>query len=98
MIPRTPRRGALAFLLFVVFTVLIILYRSRFLFGLLIESGARYAISDIDFADNAYSATPQLIPKIIHQTYKTDAVPKNWQAGQQAVKDLHPDYEYMVGP
>jgi mannosyltransferase OCH1-like enzyme len=74
------------------------LYRSRFLFGLLIESGVRYAIPDVDFADHANTTTPQLIPKIIHQTYKTDAIPEHWQASQQAVKDLHPDYEYMVGP
>ncbi|KAL6945093.1 hypothetical protein ACO0QE_002538 [Hanseniaspora vineae] len=38
----------------------------------------------------------QLIPKIIHQTYKTNDIPEHWKAGQQACIDLHPDYEYKL--
>jgi mannosyltransferase OCH1-like enzyme len=37
-----------------------------------------------------------LIPKIIHQTYKTEEIPEHWMAGQQAVQELHQDWEYMV--
>jgi hypothetical protein len=39
---------------------------------------------------------PALIPKIIHQTYINDTIPKQWQEGQQTCIDLHPDYEYKV--
>lgn len=39
---------------------------------------------------------PLLIPKIIHQTYKTSQVPEKWQATHQTVKDLHPDYEHIL--
>lgn len=37
-----------------------------------------------------------LIPKIIHQTYKTEQIPEAWQSGQQACVDLHPDYQYIL--
>lgn len=39
---------------------------------------------------------PMLIPKIIHQTYKTEEIPDVWKEGQQRCKDLHPDYEYIL--
>lgn len=37
-----------------------------------------------------------IIPKIIHQTYKTTEIPAVWKAGQQACVDLHPDYQYIL--
>lgn len=37
-----------------------------------------------------------LIPKIIHQTYKTEKIPEVWRPGQQACVDLHPDYQYIL--
>lgn len=39
---------------------------------------------------------PAQIPKIIHQTYKTSAIPEVWKEGQQACVDLHPDYQYIL--
>lgn len=39
---------------------------------------------------------PPLIPKIIHQTYKTEVIPESWRPGQQACVDLHPDYQYIL--
>lgn len=39
---------------------------------------------------------PQLIPKIIHQTYKTTDIPEHWKDGQQRCIDLHPDYKYIL--
>lgn len=38
----------------------------------------------------------QLIPKIIHQTYKNTTIPEKWQEGQQNCIDLHPDYQYIL--
>ncbi|GEQ69781.1 hypothetical protein JCM33374_g3455 [Metschnikowia sp. JCM 33374] len=39
---------------------------------------------------------PMLIPKIIHQTYKTEQIPETWQHGQQRCVELHPDYQYIL--
>lgn len=39
---------------------------------------------------------PQLIPKILHQTYKTVEIPEHWKEGRQRCIDLHPDYEYIL--
>lgn len=39
---------------------------------------------------------PLIIPKIIHQTYKTTTIPDIWKPGQQACIDLHPDYQYIL--
>jgi hypothetical protein len=41
---------------------------------------------------------PQIIPKIIHQTYKNETIPEVWVEAQQSCIDLHPDYEYIVRP
>jgi mannosyltransferase OCH1-like enzyme len=38
---------------------------------------------------------PLLIPKIIHQTYKTKNVPLKWNETYSSVQKLHPDYEFM---
>ncbi|EPY51215.1 mannosyltransferase [Schizosaccharomyces cryophilus OY26] len=37
-----------------------------------------------------------LIPKIIHQTWKTDTVPEKWKAAQESCLALHPDYKYIL--
>ena len=39
---------------------------------------------------------PLLIPKIIHQTYKTSTIPDKWLKTHQSVMDLHPNYEYIL--
>jgi mannosyltransferase OCH1-like enzyme len=44
----------------------------------------------------AISERPQLIPKIIHQTYKNESIPEHWKGPQQTCIDLHPDYEYKL--
>lgn len=37
-----------------------------------------------------------MIPKIIHQTWKTREIPEQWQSAVQSVKTMHPDYEYIL--
>lgn len=37
-----------------------------------------------------------MIPKIIHQTWKTDLVPKKWQSFVKTVQELNPDWEYRL--
>ena len=94
MIPRSARRGSLFFLLFVIIVVAVLLHRSRYLLGLLYEDGSRDAI-DVSSMEVVGNGT-LLIPKIIHQTYKTEDIPAHWREGQRVLKELHQDWEYMV--
>jgi mannosyltransferase OCH1-like enzyme len=95
------RRGVLIFLLI---NVLIIgfLVRSVFtLLTLLMEDASFDAIplSDLPPPNSTIvDAGSQLIPKIIHQTYINDSIPAHWVEPQRSCIDLHPDYEYKVGP
>lgn len=57
-----------------------------------IPSSAIPLISEHHQVDNSSI----LIPKIIHQTYIDDNIPKIWQAGQERCISLHSDYEYIV--
>lgn len=35
-----------------------------------------------------------MIPRIIHQTWKTNEIPERWRSWQQSWRDRHPDYAY----
>ena len=37
-----------------------------------------------------------MIPKIIHQTWKTREIPLKWQKAVESCKTLHPNYEYRL--
>ena len=93
------RRGVL---LFIIANLLLVgfLVRSVFtLLTLLVEDAADDAIRrpDLPAANSSLlESRPQLIPKIIHQTYKNESIPEIWQVAAQSCKDLHPDYEYIV--
>ncbi|KAM0747596.1 hypothetical protein T439DRAFT_328822 [Meredithblackwellia eburnea MCA 4105] len=39
--------------------------------------------------------TPR-IPKIIHQTWKTEDVPEKWSKVREECMEMHPDYEYLL--
>ncbi|PWN29874.1 hypothetical protein BDZ90DRAFT_230710 [Jaminaea rosea] len=39
---------------------------------------------------------PEKIPRIIHQTWKSDVLPPKWQAVRDECAAMHPDYEYML--
>lgn len=43
-----------------------------------------------------YSNQSAAIPKIIHQTWKTNEIPEKWVGAQKSCIDLHPDYEYVL--
>jgi mannosyltransferase OCH1-like enzyme len=36
-----------------------------------------------------------MIPKILHQTWKSPEVPTHWKGAQESVRSMNPDYEYM---
>ena len=38
---------------------------------------------------------PLTFPRIIHQTWKNNIIPKHWQISQDEWKRLHPDWTYM---
>lgn len=42
------------------------------------------------------SRANEIVPRILHQTWKTDVLPKEWVGASQACRDMHPDYEYML--
>jgi len=37
-----------------------------------------------------------MIPKIIHQTWKTQEIPEQWQASVKSFKKIHPGYKYIL--
>jgi inositol phosphorylceramide mannosyltransferase catalytic subunit len=79
--------------------VSILLHRSRYLFGLLFEDGKGDAVLPsvlLSPSSEMGRNETAVIPRIIHQTYKSEEIPEHWRGGQQAVRRLHPDWEYMV--
>jgi mannosyltransferase OCH1-like enzyme len=93
------RRGIFIFIL-VNCIVVAFLVRSVFtLLTLLVEDASADAIhrSDLPSPNSSLiESRPQLIPKIIHQTFKNATIPNVWREAQQSCIDMHPDYEYMV--
>ncbi|KAL4742965.1 hypothetical protein BDV11DRAFT_202203 [Aspergillus similis] len=92
------RRGLLVFLL-INLVILFFLVRSVWtLLLLLSEDGADDAIHRADVLSlnsTLVEQRPQIIPKIIHQTYKNQNIPEVWVDAQRSCMDLHPDYEYI---
>lgn len=93
------RKGVVIFLSINVL-IIIFLIRSVFtLLTLLVEDGSADSIHSAEIpAPNSplIDSRPQLIPKIIHQTYVNDSVPEHWREAQKSCVDLHEDYEYKV--
>lgn len=77
--------------------ILFLFYLSFDLISLIFDDSFADALLDIELnpVDGKLDKRP-LIPKIIHQTYKTEEIPEHWQPGQQACVDLHPDYQYIL--
>lgn len=95
------RKSALCFLLLNVAVIAFLVNSVWTLLSLLVVDGSEDAISraELPAANSAMIETrPQLIPKMIHQTYINESIPEVWQQAQQSCIDLHGDYEYKVGP
>lgn len=77
--------------------LLFLVYQTFDLMTLLHDTSFKYALLEMDVnpPDNL-PKKPELIPKIIHQTYKNETIPDIWKEGQQRCIDLHPDYEYIL--
>jgi hypothetical protein len=48
----------------------------------------------VPFPDRLLATAPFMMPRIIHQTWKTEAIPPQWQAAQRSWRDAHPEWEY----
>ncbi|CAI4811765.1 CPA_1a_G0055350.mRNA.1.CDS.1 [Saccharomyces cerevisiae] len=80
---------------FNILLLLSIIYYTFDLLTLCIDDTVKDAILEEDLNSDA-PPKPQLIPKIIHQTYKTEDIPEHWKEGRQKCLDLHPDYKYIL--
>lgn len=89
-------------IIFLVFNIILFgfLIHSIFtLVTLLFDDCSAYAIRSYEFpAPNSelIDQRPQLIPKIIHQTWRNETIPAMWVEPQQSCVNLHTDWEYKV--
>lgn len=93
------RRGVLIFLISTIVVLGFAVHHVWTLLELLVVDGREDAILRAELPapnSGAISERPQLIPKIIHQTYINDSIPEHWKGPQQSCIDMHPDYEYKV--
>jgi inositol phosphorylceramide mannosyltransferase catalytic subunit len=93
------RKGVVTFLLVTVVLLGFAVHNVWTLLSLLVIDGSEDQISKAELpAPNsvAISERPQLIPKIIHQTYVNESLPAHWLGPQKSCLDLHPHYEYKV--
>lgn len=93
------RRGLVIFLLINAFILTFLVHSVFTLLTLLFEDASADAIlhSEIPELNSTLNDTrPQLIPKIIHQTYKNGTIPAQWREAQKSCIDLHSDYEYKL--
>jgi len=93
------RRSILVFLLVTTLIVTFLLHSVSTLLSLLLEDASADAIHRSELpAPNStlLESRPQLIPKIIHQTYINESIPEHWKPAQQSCIDLHSDYEYIL--
>jgi len=93
------RRSVLVFLLITIVLLTFLLHEVSTLIALLLEDASTDAIQKSELpAPNStlLNNRPQLIPKIIHQTYINESIPAHWLPAQQACLDLHKDYEYKL--
>lgn len=93
------RRGMIIFVVVNVIIFGFVFHTILPLLALLFDDVSADAIRPYDIpAPNSdlIELRPQLIPKIIHQTWKNETIPSKWAEPQQSCIDLHPDYEYKV--
>lgn len=77
--------------------IMFLLYMCFDLLSLVFDDSFQDALLDVELNPvDGKIDKPLIIPKIIHQTYKTDQIPEVWQPGQKACVDLHPDYQYIL--
>jgi mannosyltransferase OCH1-like enzyme len=96
---RKMRRGTVVFLAINLIVIGFLLNACSSLISLLFRDGAEDAIHRAEIpapGSDLIDSRPQLIPKIIHQTFINESIPAKWKDAQQSCRDLHADYEYKV--
>lgn len=90
-------------IIFLVFNLILLgfIFNSVFtLITLLFEDCSADAIQALDIPAatslDLIGQRQQLIPKIIHQTWRNETIPDKWSEAQQSCVTLHSDYEYKV--
>ncbi|CCE65503.1 hypothetical protein TPHA_0L01480 [Tetrapisispora phaffii CBS 4417] len=78
-----------------IFLFLLAIYVTFDLLTMAVDDTLKDAITEYEINHPATDAKDNLIPKIIHQTYKTEDIPEHWKEGQSKCKYLHSDYKYM---
>ena len=76
--------------------VLSALYYALDLVILVIDDTSRDALTSQEVNPPTPDPRPDQIPKIIHQTYKTEDIPDHWKEGQENCMKLHPDWQYIL--
>ncbi|TKA38213.1 hypothetical protein B0A54_09153 [Friedmanniomyces endolithicus] len=90
------RRGLLIFLLVNLAILSFLVHRVWILLTLLVVDGAEDAITRAELpalGKERDDSTSQIIPRIIHQTYKNASIPPAWQEAQASCIALHPQSE-----
>jgi len=93
------RRGTITFVVINLLIIAFLFNAFSTLISLLFEDGSADAIHRGEIpapGSDLLENRPQMIPKIIHQTYINTSIPEQWKSGQQSCIDLHDDYEYML--
>ena len=94
-------RGKVTLFLLINVIVIGLLLRSVWtLLSLLVVDGSNDAILPAELPapnSKAVDEVPQLIPRIIHQTYANDTIPEVWKQAQTSCLSLHKTWEYKVG-
>jgi inositol phosphorylceramide mannosyltransferase catalytic subunit len=90
------RRAVLIPLLITLAIIVFLIHQVWSLLGLLVFDGNEDAISKAELpapGSDRLDDGEQMIPKIVHQTYKNKSIPEVWQEAQQSCIDLHPKSE-----
>lgn len=96
------RRAVLFFLIFNLAVVAFLVHSVWTLLTLLVVDGSEDAISKAELpapGSDLIDARAQIIPKIIHQTYKNASIPTIWQGAQASCLALHQEedgWEYKL--
>lgn len=86
------RRGIIVFVILTLAFLGFMLHAVWTLLTLLVVDGSEDAITKSELpapGSNRVNDGTQMIPKIIHQTYKNSSIPEVWQDAQRSCKDLH---------
>ena len=76
------RRPIVILLIIILITICYVLYICSSLIALLFEDGLRDSVNFATIMAKGNLSSSHPIPKIIHQTWKNDKIPEQWQIAQ----------------